>query len=78
MRRLVRTGAAILLVLAGACDAPQQATSSRAPATPAARTADPDLKPANDFTLGTFDGDTFTLSDHFGELPVVLNFWAPW
>lgn len=33
---------------------------------------------APDFTLTTLDGDTFRLSDHLGELPIVLNFWAPW
>jgi hypothetical protein len=33
---------------------------------------------APDFTLRTLDGGTFTLSDHRGKLPVVLNFWAPW
>jgi thiol-disulfide isomerase/thioredoxin len=53
---------------------------ARAPRSTASATADADsnLKPAHDFTLATFEGDTFTLSDHFGELPVVLNFWAPW
>jgi cytochrome oxidase Cu insertion factor (SCO1/SenC/PrrC family) len=66
--------AALLLLTATACagNGSRQASTS-APATPAA-----DEKRAPDFTLETFEGDTFTLSDHFGELPIVLNFWAPW
>jgi hypothetical protein len=71
---------AFLLALFGSCagGSDRAATTSAAPATTAAPSGDPNLKEARDFTLGTFDGDTFTLSDHFGELPVVLNFWAPW
>jgi cytochrome oxidase Cu insertion factor (SCO1/SenC/PrrC family) len=34
-----------------------------------------DLAP--DFSVETFDGDTFKLSDHRGT-PVVLNFWESW
>ena len=67
MRRL----AAVLLVAATACGGSDQ----RAARTPA---GDPTLEAAHDFSLPTFEGDTFRLSDHFGELPVVLNFWAPW
>jgi len=38
--------------------------------------ADPeDLAP--DFTVETFQGDTFRLSEHRG-VPVVLNFWESW
>lgn len=33
--------------------------------------------PAPDFTLATFNDDTFTLSDHLGQV-VVINFWAAW
>ena len=33
--------------------------------------------PAKDFELVMFDGSTFRLSDHRGEV-VVLNFWASW
>ena len=32
---------------------------------------------APDFTLTTFDGDSYTLSDHKGQL-IVINFWASW
>lgn len=82
MRQFVRIGAVMILVLITACGA---GTNQAAPA--ASRSADPstnpadgdaELGPAKDFTLRTFDGGTFTLSDHFGELPFVLNFWAPW
>jgi peroxiredoxin len=31
----------------------------------------------HDFTVETFDGQTFTMSDHRGK-PVVLNFWESW
>ena len=34
-----------------------------------------DLAP--DFSVETFDGDTFKLSEHRGT-PVVLNFWESW
>lgn len=30
-----------------------------------------------DFAVETFDGETFTMSDHRGS-PVVLNFWESW
>ncbi|MCH2538807.1 MAG: TlpA family protein disulfide reductase [Anaerolineales bacterium] len=32
---------------------------------------------APDFTLTTFGGDSYTLSDHKGQL-IVINFWASW
>jgi cytochrome c biogenesis protein CcmG, thiol:disulfide interchange protein DsbE len=34
-------------------------------------------RPAPDFELANFDGSTFRLSDHRGDV-VVLNFWASW
>lgn len=37
----------------------------------------PTSGPAPDFTLRTFEGDVFTLSDQRGKV-VVINFWASW
>ena len=37
----------------------------------------PTSGPAPDFTLTTFDGASFRLSDHRGKV-VVINFWASW
>jgi cytochrome oxidase Cu insertion factor (SCO1/SenC/PrrC family) len=34
-------------------------------------------EPAPDFTVETFDGHSFTLSEQRGT-PVVLNFWESW
>ena len=34
-------------------------------------------KAAADFSIGLFDGSTFSLKDHRGK-PVVINFWASW
>lgn len=33
--------------------------------------------PAPDFEMSTFDGETFRLSDHRGEV-VIVNFWGSW
>ncbi|HWV36522.1 MAG TPA: TlpA disulfide reductase family protein, partial [Thermomicrobiales bacterium] len=33
--------------------------------------------PAPDFAMETFEGDTFRLSDHRGEV-VIVNFWGSW
>lgn len=35
-------------------------------------------KPAPDFEIELFTGETIKLSDYEGEKPVVLNFWASW
>ena len=71
MRHAIRISA-LFAVLAVACGGGTTRTATSPTATPQRR------EEAPDFTLATFEGDTFTLSDHFGELPVVLNFWAPW
>lgn len=34
--------------------------------------------PAPDFAVYDADGNTVKLSEHTGELPIVLNFWASW
>lgn len=36
-----------------------------------------DDRPAPDFEMELFDGSTFTMADHRGDV-VVLNFWASW
>lgn len=33
---------------------------------------------APDFALQTLAGDSFQLSDHLGQTPIVLNYWATW
>ncbi len=40
----------------------------------------PTGEPAADFSVETFDGTTFTLSEHLAEdgRPVFLNLWASW
>lgn len=85
-RATAAVGVLIILVACGA-STDRSATDVREPRVTAAAQAKttkadapPALsaKPAPDFSLRTFDGDTFTLSEHRGELPVVLNFWAPW
>ncbi len=35
-------------------------------------------KPAPDFMLKLFSGQTITLKDFAGKKPVVINFWASW
>ena len=34
--------------------------------------------PAPDFTVALIGGGTFTLSDHTGDAPIVVNQWASW
>jgi hypothetical protein len=82
--------AATILLIASACatapereaevpdDVSATPTDAGASPKPSARTSASKVPGAPDFTLRTLDGGTFTLSDHLGELPVVLNFWAPW
>lgn len=38
----------------------------------------PKGEPAPDFTLPDLQGASWTLSEHTGDQPVVLNFWATW
>ena len=72
MKRGTVLAATILLVTACAADRQPPTTTTTRSAQPA-----PKVAGAPDFTLKTLDGDTFTLSDHLGEVPIVLNFWAP-
>ena len=73
--------AAIWFSAACASDPEPLSSTTTTPAPPAARTSTtkPAAKVAGapDFTLKTLDGETFRLSDHLGEKPIVLNFWAP-
>lgn len=77
----VRPGAlvaAVALLVLAACGGGSAPAPTRAAGAPTATATTDDLERAPDFTLTTLDGGTFTLSKHLGELPVVLNFWAPW
>lgn len=55
-----------------------EAPGTSAPVAPSPKVATSGLQDAPDFSITTLAGDRFTLSDQEGELPVVLNFWAPW
>ncbi len=63
----------LVLVLAGCSDS--GGGKDGAPTPPAVVNAIGDR--AVDFTIKTFDGGAFTLSDHAGS-PVLINFWASW
>jgi hypothetical protein len=82
---------AVALIVAGCGSDDPEAGGDRA-STPPAPSAEPgganqggkqdgdQAKPedgAPDFTVETFEGDTFRLSEHSG-VPVVLNFWESW
>lgn len=34
--------------------------------------------PSPDFTLEDIEGDLFTLTEHIGDGPILINFWATW
>lgn len=71
MRRLSLLAFCLLAVACGGPGSEGQVTDTAEPP----READA-LEQAPDFTIDTLDGGVFTLSE--GELPTVLNFWAPW
>ena len=79
--RSVATKSALVLAAAGlalsACG-PVGSTRSEGTSTGAGRGREqPPSEPATDFTVETFDGHSFTLSEQRGT-PVVLNFWESW
>ena len=86
---LVRPGASLLLatvvIAAGACNSdserPASSSTTGQPVTtspaPREKGGAPVENPAPEFTVETFDGDTFALGEQLGT-PVVLNFWESW
>lgn len=85
-------GLAVAALVLGACgSAAPRATSTSDEAdtaqTPEPRRRDDDRPgtgsrskrpaPEHDFSVTTFAGDAFRLSDHLGT-PVVINFWESW
>ena len=76
-----------LALIAGACGAAQETPETAPGALPSSGTDDsstsdgkkaaPPEEPAPDFSVTTFDGETFALGEQRGT-PVVLNFWESW
>ncbi len=52
--------------------------ASRAPSSSPAQFVAISSKPAPDFKLTLFSGQTISLKDFRGKTPVVINFWASW
>jgi cytochrome oxidase Cu insertion factor (SCO1/SenC/PrrC family) len=80
--RSVAIKCTLLLVAAGlalsACGTQVGPTRSDGTSSGSGRGGDDrSLEPAPDFTVETFDGHSFTLSEQRGT-PVVLNFWESW
>ncbi|MBA2272618.1 MAG: TlpA family protein disulfide reductase [Actinobacteria bacterium] len=90
--RTIVAGAAVAMLLSSCAAGPPAPTGSRtqddagstspdrARSTSADRagsTSTPRARPANDFSVKTFDGDSFSLAHNRGS-PVVLNFWESW
>jgi cytochrome oxidase Cu insertion factor (SCO1/SenC/PrrC family) len=80
--RSVAIKCTLVLVAAGlalsACGAPAGPTRSEGTSTGAGRGRDEHpSEQASDFTVETFEGHSFTLSEQRGT-PVVLNFWESW
>jgi cytochrome oxidase Cu insertion factor (SCO1/SenC/PrrC family) len=79
-RLVAAIAAAIFLLVAcgGPETSPEAQPRSKAPRTGNDKSSDARSKDlAPEFSVQTFDGDTFRLSDHRGT-PVVLNFWESW
>lgn len=76
-----------LALIAGACGAAEETPETAPGALPSSRAesseASEDKKstapedPAPDFSVTTFEGETFALGEQRGT-PVVLNFWESW
>ena len=79
MRRLVPLLAAIAIV-AAACSGSSEAAIPTLPGLDAVDTGPTDAESAPDFTVATYEGDTFSLSAHLADdgRPVFLNLWASW
>jgi cytochrome oxidase Cu insertion factor (SCO1/SenC/PrrC family) len=80
--RSVAIKCTLVLAAAGlalsACGAPAGSARSEGTNTGAGRgREDRSSESAPDFTVETFDGHSFTLSEQRGT-PVVLNFWESW
>ena len=60
-----------------ACGAPDEPTRSEGTNAGAGGRGESSSALASDFTVETFDGHSFTLSEQRGT-PVVLNFWESW
>ena len=83
MRKLLVLAIAAALI-AGSCGGDDPETDAGRPDAQAEDDAQPEddaqaesTNLAPDFSVETFDRDTFTLSEHRGT-PVVLNFWESW
>ena len=72
---LVFVAAGVALSACGAPDGPTRSEGSNAGA--GSGRGESSSAPAPDFTVETFDGRSFTLSEQRGT-PVVLNFWESW
>lgn len=70
---ILLTGSLLLF----ACNKSQVEPNAKTKATTTHEKSGNKLKDAPDFTLTRMNGQTFTLSEHFGKI-IVLNIWATW
>ena len=76
--RLVLTPLCITgIFLAAACNKSQVEPDAQNSTDSSKRHSESALKDAPDFTLTRMNGESFTLSNHFGKV-IVLNIWATW
>ena len=86
-RSLLLFVALCLALIASACAAAQETPETAPGALPSSGGSDsapsggkrsaPPEDPAPDFSVTTFEGETFVLGEQRGT-PVVLNFWESW